>query len=80
MGRKEILDLVQIKNHIYAWSPRTLTRRLQYLASTLRIIACVDIDDVRKAVEKEMNGPDSRMLLKRGTGSGERGTGNGERK
>ena len=41
LGRKEILGLVQIKNPIYAWSPRTLTRRLQYLTSTLRITAWI---------------------------------------
>ena len=30
LRRKEILDLVQIKYPMFAWSPRTLTRRLQY--------------------------------------------------
>ena len=30
LRRKEILDLVRIKYPMYAWSPRTLTRRLQY--------------------------------------------------
>ena len=28
--QKEILDLVQIKYPMYAWSPRTPTHRLQY--------------------------------------------------
>ena len=41
-----------------ACSPRTLTRRLQYLS--VQFADCsVDIDDVREAVEKEMNGPGS---------------------
>ena len=58
LRRKEILDLVQIKYPMYACSPRTLTRRLQYLS--VQFTDCsVDIDDVREAVEKEMNGPGS---------------------
>ena len=58
MRRKEILDLVQIKYPKYAWSPRTLIRRLQYFGIQLTDYS-VDIDDVREAVEKEMNGPAS---------------------
>ena len=34
LRQKEILDLVQIKYPMYAWSPRTLTRRLQLLVFT----------------------------------------------
>ena len=58
MRRKEILDLVQIKYPMYAWSPRTLTRRLQYFGIQFTDYS-VDIDNVREAFEKEMNGPGS---------------------
>ena len=58
LRRKEILDLVQIKYPMYAWSPRTLTRRLQYFGIQFTDYS-VDIDDVREAVEEEMNGPGS---------------------
>ena len=30
LRRKEILDFVKINYPMYAWSPRTLSRRLQY--------------------------------------------------
>ena len=58
LRRKEILDLVQIKYPMYAWSPRTLTRRLQYFRIQFTDYS-VDIDDVCEAVEEEMNGPGS---------------------
>ena len=58
LRRKEILDLVQINYPTYAWSPRTLTRRLQYFGIQFTDYS-VDIDDVREAVEEEMNGPGS---------------------
>ena len=58
LRRKEILDLVQIKYPMYEWSPRTFTRRLQYFHIQFTDYS-VDIDDVREAVEEEMNGPGS---------------------
>ena len=43
---------------MYTWSPRTLARRLQYFA--IQFTDCsLDTDDVREAVEKEINGPGS---------------------
>ena len=53
LRRKEILDLVQINYPMYAWSPRTLTRRLQYFGIQFTDYS-VDIDDVREAVEEEI--------------------------
>ena len=41
---------------MYAWSPRTLSRRLQYFGIEFTDYS-VDIDDVREAVAKEMDGP-----------------------
>lgn len=41
---------------MYAWSPRTLSRRPQYFGIQFTDYS-VNIDDVREAVEKEMNGP-----------------------
>ena len=43
---------------MYAWSLRSLTRRLQYFGIQFTDYS-VDIDDVREAVEKEMNSPGS---------------------
>ena len=43
---------------MYAWSPRSLTRRLQYFGIQFTDYS-VDIDDVREAFEEEMNGPGS---------------------
>ena len=58
MRQKEILDLVQIRYPMYAWSPRTLTRRLQYFGIQFTDYS-VDIDVAREAVEKKMNRPGS---------------------
>ena len=58
LRRKEILNLVQIKYPMYAWSPYTLARRLQYFGIQFTDNS-VDIDDVREAVEDAMDGPGS---------------------
>ena len=58
LRRKEILDFVKINYPMYAWSPRTLSRRLQYFGIEFTDYS-VDIDDVREAVAKEMDGPGS---------------------
>ena len=58
LRRKEILDFVKINYPMYAWSPRTLSRRLQYFGIEFTDYS-VDIDDAREAVAKEMDGPGS---------------------
>ena len=58
LRRKEILDFVKINYPMYAWSPRTLSRRLQYFGVEFTDYS-VDIDDVGEAVAKEMDGPGS---------------------
>jgi len=53
LRRKEILDFVKIDYPMYAWSPRTLSRRLQYLisASSSSIMASIVI--YAKLLEKQ---------------------------
>ena len=59
LRRKEILDFVKINYPMYAWSPRTLSRRLQYFSIEFTDYSVKYIDDVREAVAKEMDGPGS---------------------
>ncbi len=54
--QREILDILNEQYPMYAWSMRTLSRRLQFFD-----IRYVDydtgVDEVQKAVEAEMKGP-----------------------
>ena len=56
MTRKEILDFVQQDFSSYKWSIRTLNRRLRYFDIYYNHIN-VPVDDVREAVQKEIEGP-----------------------
>ena len=58
LRQQEILDFVKLKFPMYAWSIRTLSRRLQYFGITFTDYS-VDVDDLRVAVGKEMEGPGS---------------------
>lgn len=56
-GKKsEILDFIESKYPMYAWSGRTLARRLQYFDIKFTDYE-VDIEDVKEAVRREMDGP-----------------------
>ena len=60
LSRSEILDLVSRDYSIYAWSIRTLDRRLReyqifYNKKNLTV------DDVRQAVEIELTGPGKQL-------------------
>ena len=56
-GKKsEILDFIKSKYPMYAWSERTLARRLQYFDIKFTNYE-VDIEDVKEAVSREMDGP-----------------------
>jgi hypothetical protein len=56
LNRTEFLDFMQRDFSQYAWSPRTLDRRLQHFE-----IRCIDrnisVDQVRDAVQEELQGP-----------------------
>lgn len=54
--KREIVNLVELKYPQYAWSMRTLTRRLQYF-DIKYIDYDIDIETVKSAVEIEMKGP-----------------------
>ena len=56
LQRKEILDFVKLKYPMYAWSLRTLARRLQYFGVQFTNYG-VGIPDVKDAVTKELEGP-----------------------
>ena len=51
-----MLDLVAKKYPMYAWSLRTLSRRLSYFEIKY-INHHVQLDDLRQAVQKEVEGP-----------------------
>ena len=54
--KKEILDFIRTKYPMYAWSERTLSRRLQYF--DIRFIDYnVSVDAVEGAVRRELEGP-----------------------
>lgn len=56
LKRKEILDFVSDKYPMYAWSIRTLCRRLSHF--NIRYIDYqTDLNDVQVAVQEEMKGP-----------------------
>ena len=56
LRREEILDFMIADYPIYPWSICSLSRRLQHFA-----IKCtdyeIDLEDVKKAVKKELDGP-----------------------
>ena len=54
--KREILNLVEVRYPQYAWSMRTLTRRLQHF-DIKYIDYDIDVETVKQAVEKEMEGP-----------------------
>ena len=57
IGKKsEILDFIESKYPMYAWSEQTLARRLQYFDIKFTDYE-VDIEDVKEAVRREMVGP-----------------------
>ena len=56
MSRKEILDFVQRDFSSYAWSIRTLDRRLRYFDIYYNH-SDIPVNDVREAVRKEIEGP-----------------------
>ena len=56
LRRKEILDFVSEDFNLYAWSLRSLDRRLEYF--NIRYTDHnVDLDDIETAVRQEMDGP-----------------------
>lgn len=54
--KSEILDFIESKYPTYAWSGRTLARRLQYFDIKFTDYE-VDTEDVKEAVRREMDGP-----------------------
>lgn len=54
--KSEILDFIELKYPMYAWSGRTLARRLQYFDIKFTDYE-VDIEDMKEAVRREMDGP-----------------------
>lgn len=56
--QREILDLVERKYSMYAWSLRTLSRRLSYFDIKYSDHD-VDVDQLREVVKTEMEGPGS---------------------
>ena len=58
LQHKEILDFVKEKYPLYAWSLRTLCRRLKHFEISY-INYDTDLDHVEEAVRKEMDGPGS---------------------
>jgi len=56
LRQKEILDLVKRKYPIYAWSFRTLSRRLSFFEIRYSD-ADIEVDQVKEVVKTEMEGP-----------------------
>lgn len=56
LRQTEIVDLLKVKYPMYAWSIRTLSRRLHHF-DIKYIEYDTNINNVKLAVEKEMNGP-----------------------
>ena len=56
LKRTEVLDFVAKKYPMYVWSLRTLCRRLSYFEIKY-IDHYVQLDDLRQAVQKEVQGP-----------------------
>ena len=56
LRKNEILDFVKSKYPQYAWSSRTLSRRLQHFGIKFTDYD-IDVEAVERAVRKEMEGP-----------------------
>ena len=56
LRKNEILDFVKSKYPQYAWSSRTLSRRLQHFEIKFTDYD-IDVEAVERAVRKEMEGP-----------------------
>lgn len=56
LSQSEILDLMKVHYPMYAWSLRTLSRRLQHFGIKF-INYAIDVEDVKRAVVEEMDGP-----------------------
>ena len=56
LKRDEVLDFVSKKYSRYAWSLRTLCRRLHYF-DIIYIDYEIELDDLEESVREEMNGP-----------------------
>ena len=61
--KREILNLVEVRYPQYAWSMRTLTRRLQHF-DIKYIDYNIDVETVKQAVEKEMEGPGKLLIYR----------------
>ena len=58
LRQSEILGLVKVKFPMYAWSQRSLSRRLHHFG--IRYIDYdIDVGEVKEAVKKELDGPGS---------------------
>ena len=64
--KSEILDLIESKYPMYTWSGRALARRLQYFDIKFTDYE-VDIEDVKEAVRREMDGPGQLFHATKGT-------------
>ena len=56
LQKSEILDFLKTKYPHYAWSSRTLSRRLQYFEIKFTDYD-VDVEEVERVVRQEMEGP-----------------------
>ena len=56
LRQSEIVDFMKVKDPMYSWRLRTLSRHLHHFGIRYTDYS-VDIDEVREAVEKEMKGP-----------------------
>ena len=56
LKRLEILDFMRKDYPMYAWSLRSLTRRMQFLGIQFTDYD-VEVNDLEAAVEKEISGP-----------------------
>ena len=57
LKRMEILDFLRKDYPMYAWSLRSLARRMQYFGTFQFTDYDVEVNDVEAAVEKEISGP-----------------------
>ena len=56
LSQSEILVLMKVHHPMYTWRLRTLSRRLQHFGIKF-INYAIDVEDVKRAVVKEMDGP-----------------------
>ena len=56
LRREEILDFMIVHYPMYAWSIRSLSRRLQHFGIKYTDYE-IDLEDVKRAVKKELDGP-----------------------